>query len=94
MIKKEFVKLYATHNMITDLKKARDEVENFLDTLKLALADNKQVIFRNFGSFEVRTTKARNVVDPKNSNEIIKAKPRKYVKFKVSKKIENDLANV
>ena len=94
MIKKEFIKLYANHNNIDDLKLAKDDVEKFLDTLKLALKEDSQVIFRNFGSFEVRKTKARNVVDPKDSTNIIKAVPRKYIKFKVSKKIEEDLADV
>ena len=44
-----------------------------------------------FGSFEVKETKEREIVDPKNSNNIIHAKPKKYIKFKVSKSLEDNL---
>lgn len=93
MVKKDFIQLYSEVNDIKDLKCAKEEVECFLKTFKVALMKEKELIFRNVGSFEIRKTKERNVVDPKNSENIIKAKPRKYVKFKVSRKIENQLAD-
>lgn len=92
MIKKEFIEFYAKENGIQDLKIAKEEVEKFLETLKAAFTNEKEIIFRGFGSFEVRKTKERKIVDPKDSSKTIHAKPRKYIKFKVSKKIEEELA--
>lgn len=93
MVKKDFIQLYSEVNDVKDLKCAKEDVEKFLETLKIALTKEKELVFRNFGSFEVRKTKERDVVDPKDSNNIIKAKPRKYVKFKISRKIEDELAD-
>ena len=45
----------------------------------------------NFGTFEVKETKERDIVDPKDSTNIIHAEPRKYVKFKISKSLEENL---
>ncbi len=93
MIKKDFIKLYAKKNSL-DEKVAEDEIERVLDTIKFALSQEKTLVFRKFGSFEVRETKERMIVDPKDSNNKIKATPRKYVKFKVSRKIEDSLVDI
>ncbi len=92
MLKGDFIKLYSEKNKIKE-KIAEKEVERFLKTLETALFENQVINFRKFGSFEVRQTKERMVVDPKNQKEkiFIHAKPRKYVKFKVSKKLEDRL---
>ena len=92
MLKGDFIKLYSEKYKIKE-KTAEKEVERFLETLQTALFENQVINFRKFGSFEVRQTKERMVVDPKNQKEkiFIHAKPRKYVKFKVSKKLEDRL---
>lgn len=90
MIKKEFVKLYAEMNEI-DEKEALTEVEEFLETMKDAFKKYPKVVFRNFGVFEVRETKERIVCHSWKNNEIIHVKPRKYIKFRVSKNIEDML---
>ncbi|MCI6152363.1 MAG: HU family DNA-binding protein [Fusobacterium perfoetens] len=92
MIKKEFVELYCTRHNIEE-KQGQKDIENFLDTLKYALTIDKNLIFRNFGSFEVRKTKERVVVDPKNISKKIDVKSRKYVKFKISRTFEDKLAD-
>lgn len=92
MLKGDFIKLYSKKYNLK-IKEAEKEVERFLETLETAFSENQIVNFRKFGSFEVRQTKERMVVDPKNQKEkiLIHAKPRKYVKFKVSKKLEDKL---
>ncbi|NME35053.1 MULTISPECIES: HU family DNA-binding protein [Fusobacterium] len=92
MIKKDFIKLYCTKNNI-DEKQGQKDIENFIDTLKYALTIDKNIIFRNFGSFEVKKTKERVVVNPQNINKKIDVKSRKYVKFKISKTLEDKLAD-
>lgn len=91
MIKKEFIELYASQHNI-DVEIARDEVEKVLETLKLALSKDNSLTLRNFGNFEVKTTKERDIIDPKDSENILQAKPRKYIKFKTSKALEEFLS--
>lgn len=92
MLKGDFIELYSKKYKLKN-KEAEKEVERFLGALKTALFENQVITFRKFGSFEVRQTKERMIVDPKNQKEkiLIHAKPRKYVKFKVSKKLEDKL---
>lgn len=92
MLKGDFIKLYSEKYKIKE-KTAEKEVERFLETLQTALFENQVINFRKFGSFEVKQTKERMVVDPKNQQEkiLIHAKPRKYVKFKVSRMLEDKL---
>lgn len=90
MTKKEFKKFYAQQNNLSD-EQASEEVELFLETIKEVFSKYPKVVFRNFGTFEVKETKERKIVDPKDSSKIIHAKPRKYIKFKTSKNLEEKL---
>ena len=90
MRKKEFKKFYSELNKIEN-EKASQEVEEFLETMKQALSIYPKIVFRNFGTFEIKETKARKIVDPKDSSNIIDAKPKKYIKFKVSRLLEENL---
>lgn len=90
MTKKEFKKFYAQQNNLSD-EQASEEVELFLETMKEVFSKYSKVVFRNFGTFEVKETKERKIVDPKDSSNIIHAKPRKYIKFKTSKNLEEKL---
>ena len=90
MTKKEFKKFYAQQNNLSD-EQASEEVELFLETMKEVFSKYPKVVFRNFGTFEVKETKERKIVDPKDSSNIIYAKPRKYIKFKTSKNLEEKL---
>ncbi len=91
MRKKEFVEFYANYNGIADISQASEEVEKFIEMMKEAFTLYPKVVFRGFGTFEVRETKERKVVDPRGNGEIIHAKPRKYVKFKQSINLEEKL---
>lgn len=90
MIKKEFKKFYAEENNL-DEETASKEVEEFIETMKEAFSKYPKVVFRNFGTFELKETKARKILDPKGTGKIIESKPRKFVKFKTSKKLEEKL---
>ncbi len=88
--RKDFVEFYSKYNKI-DLEEAEKRIDFFIEAMKKALSENEEVIFRKFGSFEVRRTTKRNIVDPKDSSNIIYAEPRGYVKFKVSRSFEEEL---
>ena len=91
MRKKEFVKFYAEYNKIEDFSQASEEVNNFIEMMKEALTLYPKIVFRGFGTFEVRETRKRMIVDPRGNGEIIRTKPRKYVKFKQSINLEANL---
>ena len=91
--KQNLVLFYAIRNQIEDFNEAEMKIDRFVNVLNNALSENENVIFRKFGSFEVRKTTERKIVNPKDSSKIIHAKPRKYVKFKISKTLEDNLCD-
>ena len=92
MVKKEFKKFYSEYNNMSE-EEASQEVEEFLEMMKQAFSLYPKVVFRDFGTFEVKETKERKIVDPRGNNELIHSKPRKYVKFKASKNLEERMNN-
>ena len=92
MKKKEFKKLYRELNK-TEKERASEEVEIFLETMKQAFSKYPKIVFRNFGTFEVKETKSREVFDPRGSGKVIHTKPRKFIKLKISKNLEEKLNN-
>ena len=89
--KQDLVMFYSELNKIKDLDLAEEKIDRFIYALKTAFKENKKIVFRGFGSFEVRETTERMIVDPKDSANIIHAKPRKYIKFKISKNLQDSL---
>lgn len=89
--KQDLVMFYSELNKIKDLDLAEEKIDRFINTLKAALKENERIVFRGFGIFEVKETTERMIVDPKDSSNIIHAKPRKYIKFKISKNLQDSL---
>lgn len=90
MVKKDFVKLYAkVYNTSDEI--AKENIENVFELIKFALSEDECLKIKNFGIFEMRETKERNIVDPKDGNKLIHAKPRKYIKFRGSRNVEREL---
>ena len=90
MVKKDFIKLYACKYNVNE-NIAQENIENVFELIKFSLCKDKCLKIKNFGVFEIRETKERNIVDPKDNNKLIHAKPRKYIKFRGSKNIEREL---
>lgn len=90
MVKKDFIKLYAERYK-TDEETAKENIENIFELIKFVLSENEYLKIKNFGVFEMRETKERNIVDPKDGSKLIHAKPRKYIKFRGSRNIEKDI---
>ena len=89
--KMDIVAFYSELHNIKDFTKAESKIDRFINTLETAFMTNEKIIFRNFGTFEIKETKARKIVDPKDSTNIIDAKPKKYIKFKVSRLLKENL---
>ena len=89
--KQDLIMFYSEFNKIKDFDLAEEKLDRFINTLKAALKENERIVFRGFGIFEVKETTERMIVDPKDSANIIHAKPRKYIKFKISKNLQDSL---
>ena len=89
--KQDLVMFYSEFNKIKDFDLAEEKLDRFINTLKAALKENERIVFRGFGIFEMKETTERMIVDPKDSANIIHAKPKKYIKFKISKNLQDSL---
>ena len=67
--------------------KAEEEIEEFLETVKEAIALDGEVRFPKRGAFEILTRKPRVVANPV-TRERMTVYPKKTVKFRASKKIK------
>ena len=88
--KKEIIKFYAERNGIENIC-AEEKIDKFISVLKKALSENEKITFKKFGIFEGRETKVRKIFDPRNQTDIIHSKPRKYIKFTVSRLLKDEL---
>ena len=88
MNKREMAKLYTKMSPeMLSIIKAEDEIEEFLETVKEAIALDREVKFPRRGIFEILTRKPRVVANPV-TRERMTVYPKKTVKFRASKKIK------
>lgn len=90
MVKKEFAELWMKKANLTSMEEAKRQVELFIETLKEALEKEEVLIFRGLGTFERRETKRREGRNPK-TGEPVQMTPKKYIKFKVGRDLEDRL---
>ncbi|AVQ26711.1 HU family DNA-binding protein [Fusobacterium ulcerans] len=88
MNKKEMAKLYQkmTSEKIS-IMEAKEEIEEFLETVKEAIALDGEVRFPKRGAFEILTRQPRLVANP-ITKEQMKIYPKKTVRFRASKKMK------
>lgn len=89
MTKADIVELIAERTGYT-VKDIKTILENFLDEVKNALAENKHIEIRGFGTFKVKTHKARKARNPRTNQEVT-VPARKKAFFKVSKEMNKML---
>ena len=88
MNKREMAKLYTKMNPeMLSIIKAENEIEEFLETVKEAIALDGEVRFPKRGIFEILTRKPRTVSNPV-TREQMTIYPKKTVRFRVSKKMK------
>ena len=71
-----------------------DVVQKTLDAVTSDLAQGHTVVMRNFGTFEVRQTKAKVGRNPRNPGQDVPIPPRAVVKFKPGKDMKEKVAPV
>ncbi|MFA6709035.1 MAG: HU family DNA-binding protein [Fusobacterium sp.] len=92
MKKKEFAELFMVKAELKSKEEAKRQVELFIETMKDALESDEVLIFRGLGTFERRITKRKEGRNPR-TGESIKITPKKYIKFRVGKDLEDRLNN-
>ena len=90
MSKKEFVDAYAKATGETK-KRSEELVNQFLETVEKTLLNGDSVQFVGWGTFEVKERAARTGINPQTKKEI-KIPAKKVVKFKVGKKLADNVA--
>lgn len=88
MKKREFAELFMVKANLRSKEEAKRQVELFIETMKEALTQEDLLIFRGLGTFERRETKRKEGRNPR-TGEAIKITPKKYIKFKVGKDLED-----
>jgi len=71
-----------------------DVIQSTLDTITGALANNDEVVLRNFGSFQVRQTKQKVGRNPNKPGTDVIIPPRAIVKFKPGKQMKERVATL
>lgn len=90
MTKYEFAELLMKNGNFESAQEARRQTNVFVETMKEALVQEKTLVFRGLGIFEIKETKRKNYFNPK-TGEKIKCAPKKYIKFKTGKELSEKL---
>ena len=90
MVKREFAELWMKNANLASMEEAKRQVELFIETMKEALEKNEVLVFRGLGTFERRETKRKEGRNPR-TGEPVQMTPKKYIKFKVGKDLEDRL---
>ncbi|NNC90547.1 MAG: integration host factor subunit beta [Akkermansiaceae bacterium] len=71
-----------------------DVIQKTLDAVTARLAEGETVVMRNFGTFEVKQTKAKVGRNPKDPSKDVPIPPRAIVKFKPGKEMKERVARI
>jgi len=69
-------------------------LQHFLDDVTSHLAAQNEVVLRNFGTFEIRVTKAKVGRNPNSPAKDVPIPPRAIVKFKPGKEMKEKVAQL
>ncbi len=72
----------------------QEVIQKTIETIMESLGKGDSVVFRNFGTFEVKKMKAKIGRNPKNPGQDVPIPARSVVKFKVGKTLKDAAAKV
>lgn len=90
MIKKEFAERFWRNTKLEHKVEAERMVDIFLNTMKEELEKGEVLIFKGFGSFEVKQRTKDEGRNPR-TGEVVKFTPKKYVRFKIGKDLSEKI---
>lgn len=85
----EFLKLYKEKRGLKSLAEAKKRMDIFWDSFFEALENEKEIKFKDWGSFEVKDVGSRKVISPKGG--LSYTQPKKKLKFKTGLKFRNSI---
>jgi nucleoid DNA-binding protein len=91
--KRDLVVRISNETGLTQLQ-VQEVVQKTLDAVTHELAQGNTTVMRNFGTFEVRQTKAKVGRNPKNPGKAVPIPPRAVVKFKPGKEMKEKVARL
>lgn len=90
MTKKKFAEKFLRNSNLQYKVEAERMVDIFLDTMKEELEKGEVLIFRGFGSFEVKQRTKDEARNPR-TGEVVKFTPKKYVRFRIGKDLSEKI---
>ena len=91
VIKRDLITHISNDTGLTQ-QQVTDVLQGALDSIAGALANGDEVVIRNFGSFEVRETKARIGRNPRKPKDEVSIPARAVVKFRPGKTLREKVA--
>lgn len=88
MIEREFIKEYRERRGLRSLKKSKEKVEAFWENLGDILKEDKGVIFKGWGKFEVKEISERKFSNPK-TKKLEKIPAQRKIVFKAGKNLKD-----
>lgn len=76
MKEKDFIKVYKEERNLKNLKEAQHRISTFWETVEEILQEDKKLVFKGWGIFEIKPVRAREYCDPR-----IKKLRRLYLKI-------------
>jgi len=93
-ITKRDIVVHASNKTGLTQQQVFDVLQTTLDHITSCLAKGDEVVMRNFGTFEVRRTKAKIGRNPNRPGTEMTIPPRAVVKFKPGKEMREKVAQV
>lgn len=93
-IRKRDLMVRVSDDSVITQQQVFDVVQRTLDAITTELAEGNSVVLRNFGTFEVRQTKAKIGRNPKNPEKDVPIPPRAVVKFKPGKEMKEKVGEL
>lgn len=87
MTRRKFLVEYKKRKNIKNIETARENIDNFWNTIFEVLKDEKRIMFKDWGMFERKEVRSRRIVIPAIGEK--ETVPKTTIKFKAGKKLKN-----
>lgn len=90
MKEKDFIKVYKEERNLKNLKEAQHRISTFWETVEEILQEDKKLVFKGWGIFEIKPVRARKYCDPR-IKKIKKTLPKNKLVFRQGKILKENI---
>lgn len=90
MKEKDFIKAYKEERRLKNLKEAQNRINTFWETMEEILHEDKKLVFKGWGIFEIKPVRAREYCDPR-IKKIKKTEPKNKLVFRQGKTLKENI---